>query len=329
MSIDCMNWVKNLCPKFIKSSPRQLLKELADFADEQDECYPSVALLHEVTSQSIRTIHTNLRILQEMELIKISKRPNRSSRYKINRHLPFPNRQSRKRGAKSAYTRNPRPLDSKTSAYDQHGLEGRPCNTRVDAKSAPTPANAAWGAESVSPGVQNLSSRGAKSAHKPPKNHQRTTRGRGARVRATPAPLPPSWQPSAGDAAYARRLGLDPAAVADRFRKHQRASGRACADWSARWELWCDEDAQKAGLASAGAAPAGDAAPAPAEDEQVRRVRCWVERWQAKAAAGQSTQATESVMASVCPEALALVRQRKPEVFRVASAAAGFSFTGM
>ncbi|MBC9177812.1 helix-turn-helix domain-containing protein [Pseudoroseomonas ludipueritiae] len=269
MSIDCMNWVKTLSPKFIKSGPRQILKELADFADEKDECYPGVELLYEVTSQSIRTVQSNLRILEQMGLITTLPRHNDSSRYRINRHLQFPTRALRKRGAKSAPGRHRREKAPEVSSQLLEGSEEAVADTVTGAKSAPPPlvgADSAGGADSVSPGVQNLQPRGAKSAPKPPENHQRTTRGEGAQARETPRPLAADWQPSEADAAYAARLGLDPAAVADRFRKHFLASGKPLADVSARWQLWCDENAERAGLAApAQASTAVSQAAAPAE----------------------------------------------------------------
>lgn len=279
MSIDCMNWVKTLSPKFIKSGPRQILKELADFADEKDECYPGVELLYEVTSQSIRTVQSNLRVLEQMGLITTFRRHNDSSRFRINRHLSFPTRPPRKRGAKSAPRHYRHSIAPEISCPEQQGCEPSEMDHARGANSAPqivAGADSAGGADSVRPGVQNLQSGGAKSAPKPPKNHQRTTRGGGAQVRATPRPLERDWQPSGEDAAYAERLGLDPAMVADRFRKHHLACGKPIADVSARWQLWCDEDAERAGKGGLASVPAQatGASPAAAEPAEVLNPAC-------------------------------------------------------
>ncbi len=68
--------------------------------------------------------------------------------------------------------------------------------------------------------------------------------------------LPDDWQPGADDRAFATGLGLDPIAVANRFRDHWRAKAGADArklDWSATWRNWCRRDAE--GAPRAGAKP--------------------------------------------------------------------------
>ena len=65
-----------------------------------------------------------------------------------------------------------------------------------------------------------------------------------ARAPADPPPssrsiLPEDWRPSPLDIAFALSCGLNPAAMADTFADHYRATGASRADWSAVWRNWC------------------------------------------------------------------------------------------
>lgn len=82
--------------------------------------------------------------------------------------------------------------------------------------------------------------------------------------------LPPEWQPSPADVAYAAERGLNPASVAENFRDfwHAKAGqdGRKL-DWPATWRRWCRTDAEKRPQARAG--PAGPQARRPATNGAV------------------------------------------------------------
>lgn len=72
--------------------------------------------------------------------------------------------------------------------------------------------------------------------------------------------LPPDWQPSAGDDAFARSLRLDPARILASFRDYWTAKSGADAtklDWSATWRNWCRREAERGGkpLDQSGGAP--------------------------------------------------------------------------
>lgn len=61
--------------------------------------------------------------------------------------------------------------------------------------------------------------------------------------------LPADWQPDATDCAVARGLGLDPHAVAPKYRDYwiangHRAMGRK-SDWPATWRNWCRTEAER------------------------------------------------------------------------------------
>jgi hypothetical protein len=65
----------------------------------------------------------------------------------------------------------------------------------------------------------------------------------GARKRARKAKqeLPPDWQTSAADLAFAASKGLteeETREEADRFANHHRAKGSLMADWDAAWRNW-------------------------------------------------------------------------------------------
>jgi hypothetical protein len=267
-----MNWVKGMHRTRIKPSPRSVLRELADFADERDECWPSVETLSDCTSLSKRAVLDALAVLEEMGLIVVMRRHRTSSRYRLNRHL---NLTKPLLGAPSApQTRSARRAHKKPRL--QHETSEAPITASAcGANGAPKPAAGeapVCGANSVVPAVQISSVSGAPSAPQPPENHQRTTRGEGAQARATPRPLDRNWQPSEEDRNYARSLGLDPEPVARRFRDHFLASGRPLADVSARWRIWCDENAERAGVT--GSAPAASATSAAAEPAEAAVPAC-------------------------------------------------------
>ncbi|MBC9208917.1 helix-turn-helix domain-containing protein [Roseomonas aerophila] len=281
MSIPCMNWVKGMHRTRIKPSPRTVLRELADFADERDGCWPSVQLICDCTSLSKRAVLDALAVLEEMGLITVQRRHRTSSRYRLNRHLDLTQPAL---GAPSAPKKPKAQKPSKESSQDNDLSDSSAPNSGLGANGAPKADAqdlASCGADSVAHAVQISSFLGAAAAPQPPKNHQGTTRGRGASAR--PTPLPPDWQPGEAGEAYARRLGLDPAPLTVRFRKTFLASGKRLADWSQRWELWCDEDAAEKGSAAPTAAPTS-AGPSIERDERglTSSDRGWLAKWQAK-----------------------------------------------
>jgi hypothetical protein len=264
MSIGAMNWVNGMHKSRIKPNPRHVLKEMADFADENDECWPSVETLSNRTSLSERAVQSALRVLERMGAVFTFKRRQTSSRYRLNRALDLTKPLE---GADAAPRKVRKTKICKTPRLKQESSEGIAAEKVKGAESAPTNPAAFKGAGNVISRVQISSSEGAAAAPEPPENHQRTTRGRGAQARVTAHPLAADWQPSGEDAAYAERLGLDPAVVADRFRKHHLACGRPVADVSARWQLWCDEDAERAGKGAPANLPALASCAAPAVAE--------------------------------------------------------------
>ncbi len=302
MSIEALNWVKRMHRTRIKPSPRSVLRELADFADEAGECWPSVETLSNCTSLSERAVQEALRALEQQGLIVTFRRSQTSSRYRLIMSIDL----SRPlEGAPSAPTNPRRHRVQKTPVFISDVCDNLHTNTLEGAPSAPTTTNSE-GAPFATSRVQISSFEGAAAAPEPPENHHRTTRGRGARASARPTPLPPDWQPGERGEVYARRLGLDPAPLALRFRKTFLASGKRLADWDARWELWCDEDAGERGISAAtSAAPAPSGAALEGLDA---RAVAFVRSWQAKQAAGDSTAFSEQLMADRCPEALAYVR---------------------
>jgi DNA-binding transcriptional ArsR family regulator len=296
MSIAALNWVKGMHKTRIKPTPRSVLREMADFADEQDECWPSVETLSNCTSLSERAVQEALRVLEAAGLITTFQRYRTSSRYRLNRQLDL---SQPLKGAPSAplRARVRRPAEKPLS--EQHRL---PSTSRKDDKGAdgaPLAKPAGKGADSVDLRVQISSSKGAPAAPKPPENHQRTTRERGARPR--PTPLPPDWQPGEAGEAYARRLGLDPTPLAVRFRKTFLAKGTRLADWSQRWALWCDEDAAEKAASATGARAAAAPAAARARDAQglTASDRGFLAKWQAKIAAGEHPGQLEDLLTRV------------------------------
>jgi len=69
-----------------------------------------------------------------------------------------------------------------------------------------------------------------------------------ARDRTRGTRLPADWWPDAEDWEFARSLGLDPHAVAERFRDYWRAQPGAKGvklDWKATWRNWCRSDHER------------------------------------------------------------------------------------
>lgn len=313
MSIAAMNWALDLPEGAVNSSQCLLLLVLANYADEEGKCWPSQATLRQKGRQSERTIRDLTKQLVEMGALKVEKRHLKSTRYELQLNWP----QSRL-PAKSAGKPSPKKAPSKSAVTASSFGNSPRADEALPAKSAGSglPADSDHFDRQISPKGP------ADFAAKPPENHQRTIREGGARAR--PTPLPSDWHPGKAGEAYARRLGLEPASLAMRFRKTFLASGKRLADWSQRWELWCDEDAaEKATLPASD--NAGGAAGAPVGSSDAR-VRAFVGTWLAKRDAGESTAYSEQLMAERCPEALAEVRRiqaetsqssgNRPEIFR-------------
>jgi hypothetical protein len=73
---------------------------------------------------------------------------------------------------------------------------------------------------------------------------ERETEGE-ARKRATR--LPPDWQPSEAESAYAKGKGLDVAKTAELFRNywHAKSSNATKLDWTATWRNWCINESDR------------------------------------------------------------------------------------
>jgi hypothetical protein len=272
MSIAAMNWALDLPEGAVNSSQCLLLLVLANYADEEGKCWPSQATLRQKGRQSERTIRDLTKQLVEMGALKVEKRHLKSTRYEL--QLNWPQKRVPAESAGKPHPKKPSPKSAATASnFDNSSREAE----ALPAKSAGSvlPADSDNFDRQISPKGP------ADFAAKPPENHQRTIREGGASARQTP--LPPNWQPGEAGEAYARRLGLDPAPLAARFRKTFLANGRRLVDWSQRWELWCDEDAAEKGSATPTAAP-NSAAPSIERDERglTSSDRGWLAKWQAK-----------------------------------------------
>ena len=265
MSVEATSWAWNIPPGAIGPSQRLVLLRLADHADEEWSCWPTLESLQRHTSLSERTVRTALRQLETMGALRVEQRFRRSSRYYLRQGwrpsaeakgadaAPFT-------GAAAEHDENCsdiKSLDVTPDAIGGKGANGAPLSPK-GGNSRPLPTVARG---------QNSSLKGAKSADlggsSCPQNHHRTIKepsgGERASARSTPRPLE-DWHPGEDDRQFAAERGLDPDAIWERFQRHFRAKGGVCADWSARWQLWCLEDSPKApaagGVAAAGGEPA-------------------------------------------------------------------------
>jgi hypothetical protein len=81
MSIEAMNWARKIltgCP-----GRKAVLMSLADRADEQWSCFPSLALIAAETELCERSVRRHLRELEDQGVVYTENRPGRRSRYTI------------------------------------------------------------------------------------------------------------------------------------------------------------------------------------------------------------------------------------------------------
>ncbi|MFU8927770.1 helix-turn-helix domain-containing protein [Acinetobacter puyangensis] len=82
---------------------KAVLLRLADYANDNGECFPSISLLADETEFSVRAIKTAIDLLEEVKIIQVDRSNGRHNRYKITPEsfTPKTKKQSKSNGKKS------------------------------------------------------------------------------------------------------------------------------------------------------------------------------------------------------------------------------------
>lgn len=86
MSIKALNWAFALDLSGKQSGLKFVLVALANYADENDSCFPSVEKLAQLTGQGIRTVRYHLAEAQALNLVRKEPRATHGGRSQSNRY---------------------------------------------------------------------------------------------------------------------------------------------------------------------------------------------------------------------------------------------------
>jgi pyocin large subunit-like protein len=221
--------------KIKRSSDKFILVCMANYADEDDECWLSQTRLQSDTSLDRKTIMCGIRRLVEAGYIRDTGERKGSTKQIIVWRLVL----------------SSNPTVPKTAPL--HEAESVPeSGPLVDPKSAEN------GTIGTVPETAPLDIKGSRFSHqrvpifpsKGPKNGLRNLkepidnqRERASRSRAKAArtPIPDDWWPSDKGVEFAKAHGVGQTEVT-KFIAHHQANGKTMADWSAAWRTWCMND---------------------------------------------------------------------------------------
>jgi hypothetical protein len=195
-----------------------VLLALADFADEVGHCWPGMARLVEMTGLSERAVRANLRALEDAGTIKTTRGDGRghTSRYALQINA------APERGREMPGSGNP-----------ERGQQMPERGHLVPERGHVVPERG----QQMPPNHQEPS----RTVTEPSFSAPRAASPRGGR-------LPPDWQPSGDDQAFAASLGLDHRDVAAEFRDYWHAvpGSRGCKlDWGATFRNSCRMQAKR------------------------------------------------------------------------------------
>lgn len=151
MSISATNAVWKMGA--LKPIEKLVLLALADYADADGACWPSVRLLAKKTAISERAIQENVKVLAMRKVIKIEARSAESGRTTSNRYIVFPGREEGT-GGEGAPGAGGRVRDVRGEGAPGAGGEGAP---RADAKTEPLRDESTKRSEDVRKGDQGRS----------------------------------------------------------------------------------------------------------------------------------------------------------------------------
>jgi hypothetical protein len=212
MSMVALTWVRRC-----GAAPtlRLVLYALADMANDDGECWPSIASLVERTGLSERTIQTALAKLVSAGTLAVERGGGRG----------------RTNLYRFQYPAGETPFLASETPQEKPRFSGNPA-AKTPFLTTETPHLTAETPQQMHPKPQE-----ANEASEKPNRGRRGSR------------LPADWQPTQDDADYAQQLRLDPHRVAEQFRDywHAKAGQNAAKlDWAATWRMWCRREAERA-----------------------------------------------------------------------------------
>ena len=222
MSVKIMSAVWNMPD--LDASERLVMLSLADHADDQGRCYPSIRRLCERTSMSDRGVQKVLGRLIERGFLSV--RPNAGQ------------------GGANLYLVATTPAGMVAPPNDVHPERRSPPRT-VDTtppnhvRKTPEPGSPKPSGTIIEPSIE----------------------GAPRRRRKPEVPIPEGWVPNEKNLEDARKLNLTEQEIrheASQFRDRHLAKGSLFSDWDAAWRTWLGNIGKFSGLSMAGkAAPGG------------------------------------------------------------------------
>jgi hypothetical protein len=216
MSVRALSW--SFALPLQDMAAKGVLHALADHADEDLKCWPSLARIALFVGCSENTARRALQRVEAMGIISRETRPGQSDMYRLNADF------------------DPSQIDTPTKSAPL------PTKTPPLPRWDPTPPKL----------VGDPSHGGTRTVNEPSKNRQLTVRGD---ANAKPHRLPADWQPSQDCREFASDLGLDADATAEAFIDYWtgKGAGTKRTDWARTWRVWCRrETARPMGKGSVG-----------------------------------------------------------------------------
>lgn len=245
MSNAALRWA---FPMRIEGPTKAVLIALAEHADDDGACWPSIARLVQFSGVQERRVRLALRELEVAGLISVETQTGRNSRFTIDLTSAWDAGANKVRVAKRAAS--PRHAMPDSEACDAgSGTETPACDAEVDID---TPACDAGhpGMPCSDPGMPCSQPRhgmppNPKEPSITPNEPSLAAQPIATEVPAKPkrtkarSSLPDGWQPSAAGFDFADEQGADAKTELPRFANYHLGKGSLMADWDAAWRTWC------------------------------------------------------------------------------------------
>lgn len=184
-------------------SEKLLLLVLANYADEEMKCWPSMRRLAADTAMSERTIQRSFKTLEACGIVERKQR-------------------NRADGSRAS--------DIIVLCFQRNDNLSPP-----PVKLTPPPVTVSPPPVTLSPGGDTVS---PLTTFEPSRTRQSEAKASVARKRT---PIPEDWEPRVAEIEFAAKHGLGPEALereTAKFKAHHTAAGKTMANWSAAWRTW-------------------------------------------------------------------------------------------